>query len=92
MIARRQLAQVLVAGLTSNGALHKTFELVATKGAAHDLEPLFTELEADAPSALDAVHDLANMPLSTEPERVRKDLGFLTLDNIDRQVYCQRRE
>ena len=74
VIARRQLAQVLVASLTSGGALKKTFELVATKGPAqHDLEPLFAALEADPPRGLDAVRDLANMPLPEEPQRVRDD-------------------
>lgn len=74
-IARRQLAQLLVASLTSERALRKTFELVAAKGAPpHDLEPLFAPLEADPPGALDAVRDLGNMPLVEEPQRVRDDL------------------
>lgn len=75
VIARRQLAQVLVASLTSESALRKTFELVAVKGSAqHDLAPLFAALEADPPGRLDAVRDLANMPLPEEPKRVRDDL------------------
>ena len=50
VIARRQLAQVLVASLTSESALRKTFELVAVRGPAqHDLAPLFAALEADPP-------------------------------------------
>ena len=75
VIARSQLAQVLVASLTSESALRKTFELVATKGASqHDLAPLFAALEADARDGLDAVRDLPNMPLVEEPQRVRDDL------------------
>ena len=75
VIARRQLAQVLVASLTSEGARRKTFELVAVKGPAqHDLAPLFAALEPDPPGGLDAVRDLANMPLPEEPQRVRDDL------------------
>jgi uncharacterized protein YbjT (DUF2867 family) len=75
VIARRQLAQVLVASLTSESALRKTFELVAVKGQAqHDLAPLFAALEADPPGGLDAVRDLGNMPLPEEPKRVRDDL------------------
>jgi hypothetical protein len=71
----RQLAQVLVASLTSESALRKTFELVAVKGPAqHDLAPLFAALEADPLGGLDAVRDLANMPLPEEPQRVRDDL------------------
>ena len=34
----------------------------------------FARLDADPPGALDAVHDLANMPLQEEPQRVRHDL------------------
>jgi uncharacterized protein YbjT (DUF2867 family) len=75
VIARRQLAQVLVASLSSESALRKTFELVAVKGPAqHDLATLFAALEADPPGGLDAVRDLANMPLPEEPQRVRDDL------------------
>jgi len=47
VIARQQLAEVLVASLASEAAAHKTFELVATKGSAQaDMEPLFAALEA----------------------------------------------
>jgi uncharacterized protein YbjT (DUF2867 family) len=75
VIARRQLAEVLVASLTSDGALRKSFELVATHGPAQqDLDAEFVPLDADPPGALDAVHDLTNMPLQDEPQRVRRDL------------------
>ena len=78
VISRRQLAQVLVGSLTSDAALRKSFELVATRGPAQrDLEPLFAALDADQPGRLDAVHDLDNMPLAKEPQRVRDDLGAL---------------
>ncbi len=36
VIARRQIAEVLVSSLTSDHALRKTFELVATKGPAQE--------------------------------------------------------
>ena len=75
VIARGQLAEVLVASLTSDGALRKSFELVATRGPApHDLEAEFARLDADPPDALDGVHDLTNMPLQEEPQQVRRDL------------------
>ena len=75
VIARRQIAEVLVSSLTSDAALRKSFELVATQGPAqHDLEGLFAPLDADPPDAPDAVHDTANMPLQEEPPRVRDDL------------------
>jgi uncharacterized protein YbjT (DUF2867 family) len=79
VVARRQIAEVLVASLTSERALRKTFELVATRGEAQDdLDAEFARLDADPPGALDAVHDSANMPLQDEPQRVREDLNTVT--------------
>jgi uncharacterized protein YbjT (DUF2867 family) len=64
VIARRQIARVLVRSLTSQAALRKTLELVAEVGPEQaDLDPLFAALDADAIGAVDAVHDAANMPL-----------------------------
>jgi uncharacterized protein YbjT (DUF2867 family) len=75
VVARRQIAQVLVASLASDAALRKTFELVAQQGPAQlDLDVLFAPLDADPPGALDAVHDVPNMPLQEEPQRVRHEL------------------
>jgi len=75
VVSRRQIAQVLVASLSSPAAQGKTFELVAEEGPAPgDLEPLFAALRADAPGALDAVLDSPNMPLDAEPLQVRNDL------------------
>jgi uncharacterized protein YbjT (DUF2867 family) len=75
VIARRQLAELLVASLTSDEALRKSFELVALQGPAQsDLDAEFARLDVDPPGALDAVHDLPNMPLQEEPTRVRHDL------------------
>jgi hypothetical protein len=75
VIARKQIAEVLVASLTSDGALRKTLELIATRGPAQsDLEPLFAQLDADPPDAFDAIHDMPNMPLQQEPQRVRDAL------------------
>jgi uncharacterized protein YbjT (DUF2867 family) len=75
VIARRQIAQVLVRSLGSETALHKTFELVAEKGAAQqDLDPLFAALVPDTEGALDGVRDMPNQPLEDEPERVQNDL------------------
>lgn len=79
VIARLQIAQVLVSSLTSAAACAKTFELVAERGPAQaDLEPLFDALDADPAGGLDAVRDLDNMPLAAEPERVRQDLSQLS--------------
>ena len=78
VIAREQLAQVLVASLSSPGAVSKTFELVAMKGPAQeDLEPLFAALKADRATGVDGVRDEDNQPLEKEPERVLDDLRQL---------------
>jgi uncharacterized protein YbjT (DUF2867 family) len=78
VIARRQIAQVLVTSLVSEPALRKTFELVAEKGAAQtELDPLFAALDSDAEGALDGVRDAPNQPLEDEPERVKDDLRAL---------------
>src|SRR5271157_3848054 len=76
VISRRQIAEVLVHSLRSESALRKSFELIATTGAAQEnLDALFAALGADAPGSLDAVKDTANMPLENEPQRVRGDLN-----------------
>lgn len=75
VIARRQIAEVLVGSLGSDQAVGKTFELVATTGPApDDLDALFAPLATDPPGALDGVHDTANIPPADEPQRVRADL------------------
>lgn len=49
--------------------------LSITRGSAPtDFDELFASLEADSPHALEAVHDMANMPLEAEPQRVRDEL------------------
>lgn len=78
-VSRQQLAEVLVASLTSVEADHKTFELVSERGPAPaDLEKLFAALEVDRPGAIDAVHDQTNMPIEAEPLPVRDDLTHLS--------------
>lgn len=75
VIARRQIAEVLVCSLGSGQALRKTFELVAVTGPApEDFDALFAPLEKDTRGALDGVHDAENMPLDDEPQQVRDDL------------------
>lgn len=77
-VSRQQIAQVLVHSLTSEAARYKTLELVAERGAAQDdLDSLFAALKADAPRALDAIEDEANMPLGAEPEPVQAALAAL---------------
>jgi uncharacterized protein YbjT (DUF2867 family) len=75
VIARRQIAQVLVHSLGSDQAARKTFELVAESGPApDDLDALFGRLDADPEGGLDGVRDLPNMPPDEEPQRVKNDL------------------
>jgi uncharacterized protein YbjT (DUF2867 family) len=75
VVARRQIAQVLVRSLNSDQALRKTLELIATTGPAQDdFNALFAPLDADPQGTLDGVHDMTNMPLEDEPQRVRDDL------------------
>ncbi|MEU6246949.1 SDR family oxidoreductase [Glycomyces sp. NPDC047010] len=77
-IARDQIAQVLVASLTSPGAERKTLELVAEAGPGQDdLEPLFAALEADPEGAWDAVLDPDTLPLGAEPAAVTAEIDRL---------------
>jgi uncharacterized protein YbjT (DUF2867 family) len=76
VVARRQIAEVLVRSLIADRAKQKTFELVATTGPApDDFDALFATLDPDPPGAPDGVHDKPNMPLNDEPQRVRDDLN-----------------
>jgi uncharacterized protein YbjT (DUF2867 family) len=78
VVARGQIAEVLVHSLISNRATRKTFELVAATGPApKDFDQLFAPLKADPPGALDGVHDTPNMPLNDEPQRVRDDINAM---------------
>lgn len=79
VIAREQIAEVLVTSLTCDAASGKTFELVAERGPAQShLEPLFAALDADVTGGFDAVGDTDNMPARDEPEHVSEDLGKLS--------------
>lgn len=72
-IARSQIAEVLVASLTSDAATAKTFELVAEHGPAQsDFDPLFAALAADG--EIDVGLDPDNMPVASEPAAVIADL------------------
>jgi uncharacterized protein YbjT (DUF2867 family) len=83
VVSRQQIAEVLVRSLTSNAAQGKTFELVAERGSATtDFDALFASLGADAAGALDAIRDTPNMPLATEPARVREDLQRLSARHL----------
>lgn len=78
VVSRAQIAQVLLASLTSRAADRKTLELVAEAGPAQaDLQPLFAALRPDPADALDAVLDRDNMPLASEPSEVVAELDAI---------------
>ncbi|WP_026554550.1 SDR family oxidoreductase [Arthrobacter sp. 35W] len=78
VIARHQIARVLVDSLASDAADRLTFELVAERGPAQeDLEPVFGALDKDPRGSVDGVRDQPNMPADAEPARVRADLDAL---------------
>jgi hypothetical protein len=77
VVARQQIAEVLVRSLTTDAARSKTFELVAETGPpTTDFEQFFGPLAADA--GLDGIGDAANMPVQDEPQPVRHDLDRLS--------------
>lgn len=76
VIARDQIARVLLDSLEIDAADHRTLKLVAEQGAAQDdLTPEFEELVRD--TSIDGALDKANMPLTEEPATVRNDLSRL---------------
>ena len=78
VIARRQVARVLVRSIASPTAARRTFELVAERGPEQaDFDPLFAALNADAVGSLDAALDVGNMALEVEPPSVVLDLEEL---------------
>jgi uncharacterized protein YbjT (DUF2867 family) len=77
VIARDQIARVLLDGVEIEAADHTTFELVAEQGPAQeDLTPVFAALERD--TGIDGVLDKPNMPMTDEPVSVRDDLTRLS--------------
>jgi len=78
-VGRRQLAQVLLWSLHAPTALCKTFELSTEAGQMQvDLGSVAMQLDRDTPRALDAVHDMQNMPIETEPTYVLDDLDEIS--------------
>jgi len=76
VIARHQIARVLVDSLASSAADHLTVELVAERGPAQDdLDPVFAALDKDPDTSIDGVRDEANMDATAEPARVLADLN-----------------
>ena len=75
VIARRQIAEVLVRSLSSTAAERKTLELHAETGPEQaNYDTLFAPLIADPAGALDGAKDKANMPIESEPIAIQEDL------------------
>lgn len=75
VIAREQIAQVLVDSLFVDDAAYKTLELRAEEGPGQeDLGPLFRDLAADRGDSVDGVEDRDSLPVATEPEDIKREL------------------
>lgn len=71
-VSRRQIAEVLIASLSSEKSDRLTIELVAERGTAPvDFDPLFSTADKDMAGELDGVRDLNNLPFESEPARVK---------------------
>lgn len=78
VIARDEIARVLIDSLKSEAADRKTFELVAEKGPEQDdLTPVFAALAPDPSNTLDGAEDAAVLPLDREPETFRRALDTI---------------
>ncbi|MCZ9880240.1 SDR family oxidoreductase [Arthrobacter sp. B2a2-09] len=79
VIARDQIARVLIDSLHIDAADHKTLELVADNGPEQDdLTTVFTSLTPDPAASLDAAEDIVELPAESEPEMFRRDLAQIT--------------
>jgi uncharacterized protein YbjT (DUF2867 family) len=79
VIARDQIARVLIDSLHTDAANHKTLELIADHGPEQsDLTTVFASLTADSSASLDGAEDNVNLPVDREPETFRRDLSRIT--------------
>ncbi|MDQ1058640.1 uncharacterized protein YbjT (DUF2867 family) [Arthrobacter globiformis] len=69
VVARDQIARVLIDSLHIDAADHKTFELVADQGPEQEeLTTVFTSLTPDSKEFLDGAEDLVDLPIDDEPQ------------------------
>lgn len=74
VIARDQIARVLIDSLRTDAADHKTFELISEHGPEQeDLSEVFAALTPDPVGSLDGAEDTVNLPVAREPEVFRRD-------------------
>lgn len=83
VIARDQIARVLIDSLHMDPADHKTLELVAGHGPEQDdLTAVFAWLTPDSGDSLDAAEDIVNLPVDREPATFRHDLATITAGSL----------
>ncbi|MDQ0618576.1 SDR family oxidoreductase [Arthrobacter globiformis] len=83
VIARDEIARVLIDSLHIEAADHKTFELVADRGPEQDdLTAAFASLTPDSDESLDAAQDIVDLPVDSEPETFRRDLATITTGSL----------
>lgn len=83
VIARDQIARVLIDSLHIEAAEHKTLELIAEDGPEQeDLTSLFASLTPDTRESLDGAEDTVNLPVDHEPETFRGDLATIAAGNV----------
>jgi uncharacterized protein YbjT (DUF2867 family) len=83
VIARDQIARVLIDSLHMEEAEHKTLELIAEDGTEQeDLTSLFTSLTPDTSESLDGAEDTVDLPVDHEPETFRSDLATIAAGNV----------
>ncbi|MGO4190106.1 SDR family oxidoreductase [Arthrobacter sp. YAF17] len=84
VIARDQIARVLIDSLDIDAANHKTLELIADLGPEQDeLTTVFAALTPDSGESLDAAEDLVDLPTESEPELFRDDLATITAGRLN---------
>ncbi|MEY9778076.1 SDR family oxidoreductase [Arthrobacter sp. MW3 TE3886] len=78
VIARDEIARVLIDSLHVDAANHKTLELIAGHGPEQDdLATVFAALTPDSAESLDAAEDIVDLPTESEPEMFRRDLASI---------------
>ena len=83
VIARDQIARVLIDSLKIDAADHKTLELIAEHGREQDdLTPVFTALAPDSDGSPDAAEDIVGLPPESEPDMFRDDLATITAETL----------
>ena len=69
VIARDQIARVLIDSLHIDAANHKTLELIAGHGPEQDdLTTVFASLTPDSAESLDGAEDIVDLPWSVSPK------------------------